>query len=97
MKTPYDVIVRPIITESTMGDIANKKYAFEVLPGSTKPEIAAAVETVFGVKVASVNTVSVKRKPKRLGVHQGYTKEWKKAYVTLTSDSKSIEFFDGIL
>ncbi len=97
MKTVYDVLIRPIVTEATMNDIADKKYSFEVLPEASKPEIAAAVETVFGVKVAKVNVVNVKKKPKRLGVHSGYTKSWKKAIVTLKPDSKSIEFFDGIM
>ena len=97
MKTVYDVLVRPIVTEATMTDIAEKKYSFEVLPDATKPEIASAVEKVFGVKVAKVNVQNVKKKPKRLGVHSGYTKGWKKAVVTLKPDSKSIEFFDGIM
>ena len=67
------------------------------MKSATKPEIANAVETVFeGVKVASVNTINMKKKPKRLGVHFGYTSEWKKAIVTLTEDSKTIEFFDGM-
>ena len=97
MKTVYDVLIRPIVTEATMNDIADKKYSFEVLPEATKPEIAAAVEKVFGVKVAKVNVINVKKKPKRLGVHSGYTKSWKKAVVTLKPDSKTIEFFDGIM
>lgn len=97
MKTVYDVLVRPIVTEATMTEIADKKYSFEVLPEATKPEIAAAVEKVFGVKVEKVNVINVKKKPKRLGVHSGYTKSWKKAVVTLKADSKTIEFFDGIM
>ena len=97
MKTVYDVLIRPIVTEATMADIADKKYSFEVLPEASKPEIAAAVESVFGVKVAKVNVINVKKKPKRLGVHSGYTKSWKKAVVTLKPDSKTIEFFDGIM
>ena len=97
MKTVYDVLIRPIVTEATMTEIADKKYSFEVLPEATKPEIAAAVEKVFGVKVEKVNVINVKKKPKRLGVHSGYTKSWKKAVVTLKADSKTIEFFDGIM
>lgn len=97
MKTPYDIIIKPIVTEATMEEMQGKKYSFEVLPSATKPEIAAAVQTLFGVKVASVNVVNVKKKPKRLGVHEGYTREWKKAIVTLKADSKTIEFFDGIM
>ena len=75
---------------------ANKKYVFEVMRGATKPEIADAVEKLFKVKVAYVNTISVKKKPKRMGVHSGYTSGWKKAIVQLTEDSDTIEFFDGM-
>ncbi len=96
MKTVQDIIIRPIITEDSMARIADKTYTFEVLKTATKPEIADAVEKLFKVNVASVNTISVKRKPKRMGVHSGYTKAWKKAIVKLTADSKTIEFFDGM-
>ena len=96
MKTAYDIIRRPVITEASMALTAEKKYVFEVMKDATKPEIAKAVETAFGVKVADVNTINMKKKPKRLGVHFGYTSEWKKAIVTLTADSKTIEFFDGM-
>ena len=97
MRTAYDIIRRPVITEASMDLTREKKYVFEVMKDATKPEIAKAVETVFpGVKVAEVNTINMKRKPKRLGVHFGYTSEWKKAIVKLTADSKTIEFFDGM-
>ncbi len=96
MKTIYDIIIRPIITEASMDRTADKKYTFEVMKSATKPEIAEAVEKMFKVKVASVNVISVKKKPKRLGVHEGYTSEWKKAIVQLTEDSNTIEFFDGM-
>ena len=96
MKTIYDIIKRPIITEASMDMTSDKKYVFEVMKDATKPEIADAVEKMFKVKVAYVNTVSVKKKPKRLGVHEGYTSEWKKAIVQLTEDSNTIEFFDGM-
>ena len=96
MKTIYDIIKRPIITEASMDMTGDKKYAFEVMKDATKPEIAEAVEKMFKVKVAYVNTISVKKKPKRLGVHEGYTSEWKKAIVQLTEDSNTIEFFDGM-
>ena len=96
MKCAQDIILKPVITEASMDAMADKKYTFKVAPGATKPEIANAVEELFGVKVASVNTVSMKKKPKRLGVHFGYTSDWKKAIVTLTADSKTIEFFDGL-
>ena len=96
MKMIQDIILAPVITEASMDRIANKTYTFKVAKDATKPEIAKAVEVMFGVKVASVNTISMKKKPKRLGVHFGYTSDWKKAVVTLTADSKTIEFFDGL-
>ncbi len=97
MRTPYDIIIAPVVTEATMDGIASKKYAFKVAKNATKPEIAEAVEKLFSVKVKSVNTVTMKKKPKRMGVHSGYTSEWKKAIVTLTESSKTIEFFDGMM
>ena len=98
MKSVYDVIIRPVITETSMENAEKKKYVFEVRFDATKPEIKHAVETVFGagIEVASVNTIHMKRKPKRLGYHSGYTSAWKKAIVTLTADSKTIEFFEGL-
>ena len=96
MKMVQDIIIKPIITEASMDRLADKKYTFKVAKNATKPEIAKAVEEMFGVKVAVVNTINMKKKPKRLGVHFGYTSEWKKAIVTLTADSKTIEFFDGL-
>jgi len=96
MKMIQDIIIKPIITEASMDKLADKKYTFKVQANATKPEIAKAVEAMFGVKVASVNTINMKKKPKRLGVHFGYTSDWKKAVVTLTADSKTIEFFDGL-
>ena len=96
MKMVQDIIIKPIITEASMDKLADKMYTFEVDKKATKPEIAKAVEAMFGVKVARVNTLNMKKKPKRLGVHFGYTSEWKKAVVTLTADSKTIEFFDGL-
>ena len=97
MKTAHDIIIRPVITESSLSATQNLRYTFEVLRSATKPEIAAAVEEAFGVKVQDVNTINMKRKPKTLGVHAGYTKAWKKAIVTLAQGSKSIEFFDGMI
>lgn len=93
----HDIIIRPIITEKSMIGIAEKKYTFEVAKTATKIDIANAVEEAFKVKVAKVNTVSVRGKLKRQGRTQGYTKSWKKAVVTLTEDSKSIEFFEGMM
>ena len=96
MKFAQDIILKPIITEKSMDGIANKRYTFKVATDATKPEIASAVEELFGVKVAKVNTINMKKKPKRLGYHFGYTSEWKKAIVTLTASSKEIEFFNGL-
>ena len=97
MKSAHDIIIRPVITEAAMDLMASKTYVFEVRKDATKPEIAKAVETMFpGTKVASVNVINMKRKPKRMGVHFGYTSAWKKAIVTLTADSKAIEFFEGL-
>ena len=96
MKFAQDIVIKPIITEKSMDGIANKKYTFKVAKDATKPEIASAVEELFGVKVASVNTINMKRKPKRLRYQVGYTAAWKKAIVTLTADSKAIEFFEGL-
>ena len=98
MKLAHDIIIRPIITEASMDMLSSKKYVFEVAKTATKAEIATAVEEVFGakVKVACVRTINMKKKPKRLGVHFGYTSEWKKAIVTLTADSEGIEFFEGL-
>lgn len=96
MKMIQDVIIRPIITEASMDRLADKKYTFEVRKDATKAEIAEAVEAMFKVDVADVNTITMKKKPKRYGVHAGYTSAWKKAIVTLKADSKTIEFFEGL-
>ena len=96
MKLAQDIIIKPIITEKAMDGIADKKYTFKVAPDATKPEIAKAVEELFGVKVAAVNTINMKSKPKRLRYAEGKTAAWKKAIVTLKADSKTIEFFEGM-
>ena len=96
MKMAEDIILAPIISEASMDMIESKKYVFKVHSDATKPEIAKAVEELFKVNVAEVNTINMKRKPKRLGYHSGYTSAWKKAIVTLTADSKTIEFFEGL-
>ena len=97
MKDARDIIIRPIITEKSMAAAQEKKYVFEVATKANKVEIAKAVETVFGVKVAKVNTVNVRGRLRRQGRFEGYTKSWKKAIVTLTADSKAIEFFEGMM
>ena len=98
MNFSHDIIVRPIITEDSMAMVANKKYVFEVAKTATKPMIADAVEKIFGVKVAKVNTMNYMGKLRRRGNSpEGRTAAWKKAIVTLTGDSKTIEFFDGMM
>ena len=96
MKFAQDIILKPVITEKSMDGIASKRYTFKVATDATKPEIAKAVEELFGVQVAKVNVINMKKKPKRMGYHYGYTSEWKKAIVTLTATSKEIEFFNGL-
>ena len=97
MKSYADIIVRPLITEKSMDTVAEKRYSFEVAKDATKADIAAAVEAMFKkTKVKQVNTITMKKKPKRYGVHFGYTGEWKKAVVTLTEDSAPIAFFDSM-
>lgn len=95
-KTFHDIIIRPVITEKSMTGTPNKRYTFRVARDANKIEIARAVEALFGVKVAKVNTLTVKGKTKRVGKYSGYTSDWKKAIVTLKTDSKSIEFFEGM-
>ena len=97
MKFVQDIIRRPLITEQSMDMIGERKYCFEVAKVATKPEIAKAIEAMFeGTKVAKVNTINMKAKTKRLRYMEGKTASWKKAIVTLTEDSKTIEFFEGM-
>lgn len=92
----YDIIIKPIISEKSLADIANKKYYFEVAKKATKPQIKHAIEEIFKVKVTSVNTINVYGKIKKQGRTEGLTGSIKKAVVQLSSDSKSIEFFDSL-
>ena len=96
MKLAQDIIIRPIITEKSMDLSAEKKYVFKVAKDATKPEIARAVEELFKVDVASVNTINMKKKPRRLRYSIGYTAAWKKAIVTLSEDSAPIAFFESM-
>ena len=98
MKTPQDIILRPVITERSMAGIHNKKYTFAVAVDANKIEISKAVEALFsGAKVEKVNTMNVRGKLKRQGRTAGYTAKWKKAIVTLSPDSKGIEFFESLM
>ncbi len=92
----YDIIVSPVLTEKSYDGIASKKYTFKVALNATKTQIKTAIEDIFGVKVAKVNTVSVNGKKKRMGRSEGYTSDYKKAVVFLTEDSKAIEFFESL-
>ncbi len=97
MKNVYDIILKPVVTEASVADMAARKYTFRVANDANKVEIKNAAEQIFGVKVEKVTTITMKRKPKRVGYHYGYTSEWKKAIVKLTEDSKTIEFFDSLM
>lgn len=96
MKSPYDIILKPIISEDSMEKMEDKKYVFKVDKNGNKIEIRNAIEKIFDVKVKSVNTMNVKGKVKRMGAHSGKRSDWKKAIVALTEDSKEIEFFEGM-
>ena len=97
MKNPHDVILRPVLTEASYDGFADKRYEFEVHPTANKTEIKLALESIFkGIKVDKVNSLRTLGKMKRQGSTAGRTPEIKKAYVTLTKDSKTIEFFEGM-
>ena len=96
MRDARDVILAPVITEKSMEATMSKKYTFKVAKNAEKIEISKAAEEIFGVKVQKVNTVSVRGRKRRQGLYVGYTPAWKKAIVTLTPDSKSIEFFESM-
>ena len=95
MKTVYDIILAPVVTEASMDGIENKKYTFKVKKDATKPEIAHAVEEIFKVEVEKVTTMNYIGKPKRQGVFSGKRADWKKAVVKLTENSKTIELFES--
>ena len=94
--TAYDIIIKPVVTERSMENMESKRYTFKVDTRANKSEIKKAVETIFGVKVKQVNTMNITGKKKRMGANVGKRPDWKKAIVTLTEDSKEIEFFASI-
>ncbi|MFS1514675.1 50S ribosomal protein L23 [Chengkuizengella sp. SCS-71B] len=96
MKYAHDIIKRPIVTERSSDMMADNKYVFEVELRANKTEIKQAVEEVFKVKVVKVNTIRMPKKPKTYGRHRGYTSEWKKAIITLSDDSKPLEYFETV-
>ncbi len=95
--TAQEIIIRPVISERSMSGMQNKKYTFRVSKQANKIEIAKAVEELFGVNVSKVNTMNVRGHLRRQGRSEGYTASWKKAIVTLTEESKPIEFFEGMM
>lgn len=98
MRTAYDILIRPIISEQSMEQSDIKKYVFEVAKDANKIEIAKAVEEAFGVEVEKVTTLHVRGREKRVGANpKGRTASWKKAVVRLTAKSKTIEFFEGMV
>ena len=98
MKTSYDIILKPIITEQSTEHVDLKKYVFEVARDANKIEIKNAVEEIFGVEVINVTTLNMKGKAKRTGRYpEGYRRDWKKAVVKLSDRSKTIEFFEGLV
>ena len=96
MRTPYDVIIKPVMSENSMDQAAQKKYTFKVAPDANKTEVKKAVEEIFDVEVAKVNIMNVKGKKKRMGRFEGMTSASRKAIVTLTPGSKEIEFFQSL-
>jgi Ribosomal protein L23 len=96
MKTPYDVILEPVITEKSMDDAQLRKYTFKVAKDANKTEIKQALEEIFGIEVAKVNVMNCKGKVKRMGRFVGKRADTKKAIVTLSESSKEIEFFQGL-
>ncbi|WP_010279597.1 50S ribosomal protein L23 [Paenibacillus senegalensis] len=95
MKNPRDIIIRPVITELSSEMMADKKYVFEVDIRANKTQIKSAIEEIFKVKVTKVNTMRVTGKPKRYGRYTGYRPNWKKAIISLSEDSKELEFFES--
>lgn len=96
MKTPYDVILKPVVSERSMEDVKSRKYTFKVATDANKTQVKLAVEEIFEVEVAKVNIMNVSGKLKRMGRNNGMTAASKKAIVTLTEKSKEIEFFQGL-
>ncbi len=96
MSNAYDIIIKPVVTENSMDDAANKKYTFKVAVNANKTQVKNAVEEIFGVEVAKVNIMNVVGKQKRMGRNVGMTAASKKAIVTLTENSKEIEFFQAL-
>lgn len=97
MSLAHDIIIKPVISEKSMRDVDSKKYVFKVAKCANKVQIKTSLEKCFGVKVDKVNTVNVRGRFKHQGRVGGYTASWKKAYVTLSENSKSIEYFESVM
>ena len=97
MKAAQDIIIKPIVTERSMDALQERKYTFKVAKDANKIEIKAALKELFDVDVQDVRTMNVKGHEKRMGRYTGFRPDWKKAVVTLTENSKTIEFFDGMM
>ncbi len=97
MKAAQDIIIKPIVTERSMDLLQERKYTFKVAKNANKIEIKNALVELFGVEVEDVRTMNVKGHEKRMGRYTGFRPDWKKAIVTLTENSKTIEFFDGMM
>ena len=97
MKLAQDIIIKPIITEASMQAAQERKYTFKVATDANKIEIKKACEELFGIEVAKVNTMPVRGQYRRQGMSEGRTASWKKAIVTITPESKTVEFFDGLM
>ncbi len=96
MTTPYDVILKPVVSERSMDEVNNNKYTFKVAVDANKTQVKQAVEEIFDVEVAKVNIMNVNGKLKRMGRYVGRRADTKKAVVTLAKGSKQIEFFQGL-
>jgi large subunit ribosomal protein L23 len=96
MTTPYDLIIKPVISEKSMDDVKEKKYTFKVAVNANKTQVKHAIEEIFGVQVDKVNIMNCKGKLKKVGKHVGRRASSKKAIVKLTAKSKEIEFFEGL-
>ena len=96
MKMAYDVILKPVVSERSMDEVANKKYTFKVHKDANKTHVKLALEEIFGVEIKKINIMNVKGKKKKMGRFEGKTADTKKAIVTLTAKSKEIEFFKGL-
>jgi large subunit ribosomal protein L23 len=96
MKTAYDIIIKPVISERSMDDAQKRKYTFKVHVDANKTQVRHALEEIFGIEIAKVNIMNVRGKKKRMGKNVGMTAASKKAIVTLAANSKEIEFFAGL-